>query len=118
MSCTTFELVAVFADGKFHSGDELGQHFGVTRSAIWKAVKKLSELGLEVHSVRGKGYRLSSPITLLDQESFLKGLSAPNKIRIKEVEVLGCVDSTNSHTLRRIQEGSLDLLPGQAYLCI
>ena len=75
MSCTTFELVAVFADGKFHSGDELGQHFGVTRSAIWKAVKKLSELELEIHSVRGKGYRLSEPITLLDQESFLKSLS-------------------------------------------
>jgi BirA family transcriptional regulator, biotin operon repressor / biotin---[acetyl-CoA-carboxylase] ligase len=118
MSCTTFQLVAVFADGRFHSGDELGQHFGVTRSAIWKAVKKLSELGLEVHSVRGKGYRLREPITLLDQKSFLKDLSATNKTCIKEVEVLGCIDSTNSHTLRRIQDGSLDLAPGETYLCI
>src|SRR5688572_8032283 len=109
MSCTTFELVAVLADGKFHSGDELGQHFDVTRSAIWKAVKRLSEIGLEVHSIRGKGYRLSEPLTLLDKDSFLANVSIRNKIKIKESEVLGCVDSTNSHTLRRIQNGSLDL---------
>jgi len=118
MSCTTFELVTVLADGKFHSGDELGQHFDVTRSAIWKAVKKLSEIGLEIHSVRGKGYRLSETITLLDQKSFLKNLSAGNKSKIKELEVLGCTDSTNSHTLRRIRDGSLELAPGQAYLCL
>ena len=117
MSCTTFELVAVLADGKFHSGDELGQHFGVTRSAIWKAVKKLSEIGLEVHSIRGKGYRLSETITLLDEKSFLADLSPDNKNKIKELEVLGSIDSTNSHTLRRIQDGSLDLAPGQTYLC-
>jgi BirA family biotin operon repressor/biotin-[acetyl-CoA-carboxylase] ligase len=118
MSCTTFELIAVLADGKFHSGDELGQHFDVTRSAIWKAVKRLSEIGLEVHSIRGKGYRLSEPLTLLDQNLFLANVSIDNKIKIKELEVLGCVDSTNSHTLRRIQNGSLDLAPGRTYLCL
>jgi BirA family biotin operon repressor/biotin-[acetyl-CoA-carboxylase] ligase len=118
MSCTTFELVAVLADGKFHSGDELGQQFGVTRSAIWKAVKKLSEIGLEIHSIRGKGYRLSEPLTLLDESAFLANLSANNKGKISELEVLECVDSTNSHTLRRIQNRSLQLEPGQAYLCL
>jgi BirA family biotin operon repressor/biotin-[acetyl-CoA-carboxylase] ligase len=118
MACTTFELVAVLSDGKFHSGDELGLHFGVTRSAIWKAVKKLPELGLEIHSVRGKGYRLSDTITLLDEKSFLKSLAVANRSKIKELEVLGCIDSTNSHTLRRIRNGSLDLAPGQTYVCL
>jgi BirA family biotin operon repressor/biotin-[acetyl-CoA-carboxylase] ligase len=118
MSCTSFELVAVLADGRFHSGDDLGQHFGVTRSAIWKAVKKLSEIGLEVHSIRGRGYRLSEPITLLDKNSFLANVTSDNRARIKELEVLDCTDSTNSHTLRKIQNGSLSLTPGQTYLCL
>ncbi|MES2627319.1 MAG: bifunctional biotin--[acetyl-CoA-carboxylase] ligase/biotin operon repressor BirA [Pseudomonadota bacterium] len=118
MSFTTFELVAVLADGKFHSGDELGQHFGVTRSAIWKAVQKLSAIGLELHSVRGRGYRLSEAITLLDKNCFLNNLSNKNKTRLSELEVLGCVDSTNSHTLRRIQSGTLNLSLGQSYLCV
>ncbi len=118
MSCTTFELITVLSDGKFHSGDQLGQHFGVTRSAIWKAVKKLPEIGVEIHSVRGKGYRLSEAITLLDEKSFLKSLSVANKSKIKELEVLGCIDSTNSHTLRRIRDGSLELTPGQTYVCL
>lgn len=118
MSCTTFELVAVLADGRFHSGDELGQHFGVTRSAIWKAVKRLSEFGLEVHSIRGKGYRLSEPLTLLDKSRLQVNISAANKARIKELEVLSCIDSTNSHMLRRIQNGSLELTSKQTYICL
>ena len=118
MSCTNFEIIAFLADGKFHAGDDLGQHFGVTRSAIWKAVKKLAEIGLEIHSVRGKGYRLHEAITLLDEKSFLKNLSTDNRKKIKELEVLGCIDSTNSHTLRRIRDGSLELSPGQTYLCL
>ena len=66
MQLSTPDLIAALADGRFRTGDELGMRFGVTRAAIWKAVRKLGEFGLEVHSVRGKGYRLSEPLVLLD----------------------------------------------------
>jgi BirA family biotin operon repressor/biotin-[acetyl-CoA-carboxylase] ligase len=118
MALATLELVAALADGVFHSGEDLGDHFGVTRAAIWKALKKLPELGLEVHSVRGKGYRLSEVVTLLDADIIQCGLSAGQRSNVREIEILNCVDSTNSHALRKIQNGSLKLQPGQSYICL
>jgi len=118
MNSATLMLVAAMADGRFHTGDELGSRFGVTRAAIWKAVRKIPELGLEVHSVRGKGYRLSQPLTLLDGALVRDGIVPDARQGLQELELLGCVDSTNSHTLRRIQSGDLVLRPGCSYACL
>ena len=62
MPLTLPALIAALADGSFHTGDELGARFGVSKAAVWKAIRKVGELGLDVHSVRGKGYRLSEPL--------------------------------------------------------
>jgi BirA family biotin operon repressor/biotin-[acetyl-CoA-carboxylase] ligase len=118
MQLTSPDLIAALADGRFCTGDELGQRFGVTRAAIWKAVRKLSDFGIEVHSVRGKGYRLSEPLVLLDASSINSNLSVTNLARVRELEILPVVDSTNLHALRRAQQRSLALAPGQAYVCL
>lgn len=118
MAFSTSELVAALADGRFHTGDELGLRFGVTKAAIWKAVRKIPDLGLEVHSVRGKGYRLSDTLTLLDAAVIRRQLSAERQQGLHELEILPGVDSTNSHTLRRIQSGSLTLPRARTYVCM
>lgn len=118
MQLTTPDLIAALADGRFHTGDELGQQFGVTRAAIWKAARKLAEFGLEVHSVRGKGYRLSEPLVLLDAAAIATNLSVTNRARVRELEILSVVDSTNLHALRRAQQRTLALGPGQVYVCM
>ena len=59
-------LLELLKDGRFHSGQALGQALGVSRSAIWKQLQLLeAELGLVIHKVRGRGYQLATPITLL-----------------------------------------------------
>lgn len=63
---TLYPLIQILADGKFHSGDELGDTLGITRAAVWKRIKKLSDFGLDCHSVKGKGYRLASELVLTD----------------------------------------------------
>ena len=45
----------LLADGAFHSGEELGSILSISRAAIWKKLKMLEELGLQVDSVKGKG---------------------------------------------------------------
>jgi BirA family biotin operon repressor/biotin-[acetyl-CoA-carboxylase] ligase len=40
------------------SGQRLASHLGVSRTAVWKAVSRLRQEGLEVDAVRGMGYRL------------------------------------------------------------
>lgn len=64
----------LLADGAFHSGEELGSILSISRAAIWKKLKMLEELGLQVDSVKGKGYRLHPGVELLDNERILNAL--------------------------------------------
>ncbi|MBD5772605.1 biotin--[acetyl-CoA-carboxylase] ligase [Marinomonas colpomeniae] len=61
-------VLALLSDNEFHSGEELGRALGVTRAAVWKRLKKLESIGVVVHSVKGRGYRLPSPLELLTEE--------------------------------------------------
>ncbi len=106
-------LISILSDGRFHSGSELGKQLGISRSAIWKNICKFTDLGLEIHAVRGKGYKLKYPITLLESASIYTDI--PDAIRgsIARLEILDTIDSTNSHAMRLMQQGELLLQPGQ-----
>src|SRR5690606_25431412 len=59
-------LLATLADGRFHSGQELGQALGVSRAAMWKLVERLRKYGVQIDAVAGRGYRLAQPVELLE----------------------------------------------------
>ena len=42
------------------SGQELCEKFGVSRTAIWKAVNQLKEAGYEIEAIQNKGYKIIS----------------------------------------------------------
>ena len=42
------QILAMLADGQFHSGQELAQQFGLSRSGIWKCIQSLQSKGVEV----------------------------------------------------------------------
>lgn len=63
------KMLALLADGEFHSGSDLGAEVGVSRAAVWKRLQRLAdEFGIEVQSVSGKGYRLEHPLSLLNSD--------------------------------------------------
>ncbi len=43
----------------FVSGQELCEHFGVSRTAIWKAIGQLKKEGYRIEAVQNRGYRIS-----------------------------------------------------------
>lgn len=95
-------LLKLLKDGRFHSGQALGIALGISRSAVWKQLQNLeAELGLSIHKVRGRGYQLAAPLTLLD----------PVEIDRKSptcgwpVQVFDSIDSTNAEALRAIERG-------------
>lgn len=97
-------LLRLLQDGRFHSGEVLGAALGVSRSAIWKKLQGLrSELGVEVFSVPGKGYRLAQPLVLLEAESIAS--CAPELGWL--IHVLASVDSTNAEIMRRLEAGEI-----------
>jgi len=103
---TLIPVLRVLADGRFHSGEELGAHLGVGRAAVWKRIGKTKDYGIEVHAVSGKGYRLPEPLELLDSEAIGVELAAVGALRLRNLEIHDCIDSTNSHLLRRAREGA------------
>ncbi|MDT3254066.1 bifunctional biotin--[acetyl-CoA-carboxylase] ligase/biotin operon repressor BirA [Serratia sp. root2] len=92
------KIIALLADGSFHSGEHLGEYLGMSRAAINKHIQTIREWGLDVFTVPGKGYSLPGPIQLLDADSILAQLED------KRVTVLPVVDSTNQYLLDRISE--------------
>ena len=50
------------------SGQELGEKFGVSRTAIWKVINQLKEEGYEIEAVRNKGYILKGSADVLSKE--------------------------------------------------
>lgn len=94
-------VLALLSDNEFHSGEELGAALGVTRAAIWKKLKKLESIGLTVHSVKGRGYRLPTPIELLSEDT-LRESGVPNEVAIK---LAFETESTNGDVKQYISQG-------------
>ena len=94
-------ILALLADGAFHSGQTLAAKLGITRSAVWKRLHQLQKnLGLEIYAVSGKGYKLARPLQLLDAESLKHSLRQGLALtRVPEFEVYLSLDSTNRHAL-------------------
>jgi BirA family biotin operon repressor/biotin-[acetyl-CoA-carboxylase] ligase len=100
-------VVRLLADGALHSGEELAVRLGLSRVAVWKAVRKLGDShGLAVRSVRGRGYRLDAPLDLLHPERILDGMDPDARARIAAVQVHDDLDSTNSHLMREGRTGA------------
>lgn len=89
-------LIFLLSDGEFHSGEEIGIELNVSRTAIWKRLKKIAALGLIVESVQGKGYRLSQSIEFLDKRVIEQYLSERSLSVIKALDIQSVIDSTNN----------------------
>lgn len=92
-------LLELLKDGRFHSGEALGASLGVSRSAVWKQLQLLeAELNLPIHKVRGKGYRLASPLVFLNAQDISR--SAPSLQW--PIYIYDSIDSTNAEALRLV----------------
>jgi len=102
---TKLKLLNILSDGNFHSGETLGAELGVSRTAIWKHVQSLQQLGLDCHSVSGKGYRLSAPLELLDRDAVLAAMTASGKPLVSEIEFHPEIDSSNRYLMDKLGKG-------------
>ncbi|MFT5131982.1 MAG: BirA family biotin operon repressor/biotin-[acetyl-CoA-carboxylase] ligase [Gammaproteobacteria bacterium] len=100
-------LISRLADGCFHSGESLAEEMGISRAAVWKRIKSLADLELDIYSVNGKGHRLSQPIELLDANTIKANMTAIGLSRIEELKVIPVLNSTNQHLYDLLQEGSI-----------
>ena len=90
--------------GGYVSGQQICEKFGVSRTAVWKVIRRLQEEGYQVEAVRNKGYRIvDSPDVMTEEE--LKSLmktrwAGKNIVYYKET------DSTNLRIKQLGDEGA------------
>ena len=93
------KIVSQLAHGEFCSGQALGEQLGISRAAISKHINFLMELGLDIFSVTGKGYKLASPLQLLN-------VGKITALRQKEtttvLDVFNVIDSTNQYLKNKL----------------
>jgi BirA family transcriptional regulator, biotin operon repressor / biotin---[acetyl-CoA-carboxylase] ligase len=92
-------LLRALAPGRPVSGEALGRELGISRAAVWKAVRRLAGLGVVIEARPGQGYRLPAPLTLLDGAAIRHALPRRSSARIGDLEVLAETDSTNARVL-------------------
>lgn len=98
-------LLPLLASGEFCSGQDLADALGVSRTAVWKQVSKLArETGLDIESVKGRGYRIAGGVDLLDEDKVRSGLDAAAAGLLTRLQILESVDSTNAEVIRQIEQ--------------
>ncbi len=78
---------------EYISGAALAEKLGVSRNAVWKAVKSLEAEGYAIESVTSKGYRLADSNNRLSEKLITSRLMT--KALGRELKVLDEVNSTN-----------------------
>ncbi|TDG12738.1 bifunctional biotin--[acetyl-CoA-carboxylase] ligase/biotin operon repressor BirA [Seongchinamella unica] len=105
-------LLPLLADGDIVSGQALAKALGVSRTAVWKQLKNLEDLGLQIESVKGQGYRIPGGIELLAADKVLTGLSPLSRQLLSRLDLRDTVGSTNEEAMAQIAAGT-----GSGYVC-
>ena len=88
------------------SGQELSRHFGVSRTAVWKAVEQLKKDGYVIEAVKNRGYLLHEEerdevFNRTELESRLGKLTGKGMLYFYET-----IDSTNVEAKRLAEKGA------------
>ena len=72
------------------SGQQLADRLGLSRNAVWKAMKKLQEQGYIIESKAGTGYRLREQTDIVTADYLKEHVTRPCRYQLFDV-----TDSTN-----------------------
>lgn len=93
----------------YMSGEEIGEKFNISRSAVWKNILKLKNEGYIIESITNKGYFLTKTNDVLNPHEIQYELTT--KAFGKKFEFFKETDSTNNELKRvaqsKIEEGFL-----------
>lgn len=102
---TRTDLLQLLADGEFHSGQKLADDLGVSRTAVWKQLRKLEDSGLLIESVKARGYRLPGGLELLNEQRIRAALQGSAKSLLRKLVLAEVTDSTNAEIFRQLEVG-------------
>ncbi|WFR60476.1 biotin--[acetyl-CoA-carboxylase] ligase [Paenibacillus amylolyticus] len=91
------------AEGRFVSGEEISRHLSISRTAVWKHVNKLRDMGYEFEAVSRKGYRLVTKPDSIDATALQ--LALDTTVFGRKAILLPSTLSTQGDVLKLAEEG-------------
>lgn len=85
------------------SGQALCNQFGVSRTAVWKAINQLKAAGYEIEAAPNKGYHLSAAADVMNEDE-LQSLRRTKWVG-KEIHYYDTIDSTNTKAKELAEQG-------------
>ena len=101
-----FSLLRRLSDGRFHSGQNLALEFQLSRASIFNLMNQAESMGLKVHAVRGRGYKLPVPVDWLDEAAIVALLA--DVANEYDIRIQDSVASTNLALMVDALEGAVD----------
>lgn len=96
-----FRVLRALSGKEFRSGEAVAKDLGISRASVHNAVHQAQALGIDIYSVRGRGYRLVYPHSWLDAERIQDALGGLG-YRVHWHEQM---DSTNGRLMAMGQAG-------------
>ena len=93
--------------GGYVSGEGISAQLGITRAAVWKAVRGLRRDGYDIESRKSQGYRLMDAPDRLSETAIRARLGAV-KLVGRTLTCFERIDSTNAYLKRAASEGVID----------
>jgi BirA family transcriptional regulator, biotin operon repressor / biotin---[acetyl-CoA-carboxylase] ligase len=104
VNARTWQLLEMLADGEFHSGEILADRLGVSRASVFNALADVAGYGIQLHRIRGRGYRLARPWQKLDRDEILRWLG--KDAAQFDIEILPQATSSNTLLLQGYASGN------------
>ena len=99
-----FPILHRLSDGRFHSGQDLAHEFQLSRASIFNAINQAETMGLKIHAVRGRGYKIPVPVEWLNEAAIVEYLDDAS--RTYDLRFLDSVDSTNTALMKAALQGA------------
>jgi BirA family biotin operon repressor/biotin-[acetyl-CoA-carboxylase] ligase len=101
-STNLFRVLRQLSGEAFRSGEAIAERLGISRASVHNAVRQALDMGVEIYSVRGRGYRLVHPHSWLDLDLVEPAAeSLGYRLHIHDQ-----LDSTNSRLMSLGQAGA------------
>ena len=101
-----FPILRRLSDGTYHSGQDLALEFQLSRASIFNVLNQAEAMGLALHAVRGRGYRIPAPVEWLDEEGVANRLGTLS--RAFDIRIVDSVGSTNTALMEAALAGAAD----------
>ena len=88
----------------YTSGEEMARQCGISRNAVWKAIKDLREKGYDIEAISNKGYKMTGKSDIISVEGIKAIL--PENLRKTDILVYESLDSTSDKAKELAMKGA------------